>query len=71
MLGDDPEGLEGEHEPCEANPDDLRRFLEDTVLTWFETRRKELSNRSLIQEQAYGEAFDPDNWNSSGARGPP
>jgi hypothetical protein len=27
---------------------------------WFETRRKELANRPLIREQAFGEALDPD-----------
>jgi len=29
------------------------------VLPWFETRRKELANRPLIREQAFGEALDP------------
>jgi hypothetical protein len=38
----------------------LRRFLEGTVMPWFETRRKELANRPLICEQAFGEALDPD-----------
>jgi hypothetical protein len=38
----------------------LRRFLEDEVLPWFETRKKELANRHLIREQAFGEALDPD-----------
>jgi hypothetical protein len=38
----------------------LRRFIEQKVLPCLETRRKELSNRPLIREQAFGEALDPD-----------
>jgi hypothetical protein len=38
----------------------LRRFLEGEVLPWFENRKKELANRPLIREQAFGEALDPD-----------
>ena len=30
------------------------------MLPWYETRRKELSNRPMIREQAFGEALDPD-----------
>jgi len=30
------------------------------VLPWFEGRKKELANRPLIREQAFGEALDPD-----------
>ena len=30
------------------------------MLPWFETRRKDLANRPLIREQAFGEALDPD-----------
>jgi hypothetical protein len=30
------------------------------VLPWLETRKKELANRPLIREQAFGEALDPD-----------
>jgi hypothetical protein len=30
------------------------------VLPWFENRKKELANRPLIREQAFGEALDPD-----------
>jgi hypothetical protein len=26
------------------------------VLSWFETRKKEMANRPLIREQAFGEA---------------
>ena len=33
---------------------------EDEVLPWFEARKKELANRPLIREQAFGEALDPD-----------
>ena len=31
---------------------------ETEVLPWFETRKKELENRPLIREQAFGEALD-------------
>jgi hypothetical protein len=34
--------------------------LEQEVLPWFDTWHKELSNRPLIREQAFGEALDPD-----------
>ena len=30
------------------------------LLPWFENRKKELANRPLIREQAFGEALDPD-----------
>ena len=40
--------------------DGLRRFLEGAVMPWFEGRKKELANRPLIREQAFGEALDPD-----------
>ncbi len=30
------------------------------MLPWFENRRKELANRPLIREQAFGEALDAD-----------
>ena len=29
-------------------------------MPWYPARRQELANRPLIQEQAYGEALDPD-----------
>ena len=47
-------------EPYTADAEGLRQFLEGEVLPWFEKRRKELVNRPLIREQAFGEAFDPD-----------
>jgi hypothetical protein len=28
--------------------------------SWFETRKKELANRPLIREQAFGDSLDPD-----------
>jgi hypothetical protein len=34
--------------------------LETEVLPGFEGRQKELTNRPLIREQAFGEALDPD-----------
>ena len=50
---------EGE-EPATADVEGLRRFLEGEVLPWFENRKKELANRPLIREQAFGEALEPD-----------
>jgi hypothetical protein len=38
----------------------LKRFLEGEVLPWVQNRKKELANRPLIREQAFGEALDPD-----------
>ncbi|WP_288048262.1 hypothetical protein [Acidiphilium sp.] len=46
--------------PATADAEGLRRFLEGEVLPWLETRKKELANRPLIREQAFGEALDPD-----------
>jgi hypothetical protein len=46
--------------PATADPDGLRGFLEEEVLPWLEDRKKELVNRPLIREQAFGESLDPD-----------
>ncbi len=46
--------------PATAHVKGLRRFLEGEVLPWFETRKKQLANRPLIREQAFGEALDAD-----------
>ena len=34
--------------------------LPSPLSSWFETRKKELANRPLIREQAFGESLDPD-----------
>jgi len=60
MLAEDPDDREEDEEPFTADPEGLRRFLEDEVLPWFEDRKKELDNRPLIREQAFGESLDPD-----------
>src|SRR6478609_7853240 len=59
-LGRDPDELGDGEEPATADVEGLRRFLEGEVLPWFENRQKELENRPLIREQAFGEALDPD-----------
>ena len=59
-LARDPDELYGNQEPATADVEGLRRFIEGEVLPWFETRKKELANRPLIREQAFGEALDPD-----------
>jgi len=50
--------VQGAEEPATADVEGLRRFLETQVLPWFEARKKELANRLLIREQAFGEALD-------------
>jgi hypothetical protein len=60
MLAREPTELDEGEEPATADAQGLRRFLEAKVLPWFENRKKELSNRPLICEQAFGEALDPD-----------
>ncbi len=52
--------LEEDEEPATADAECLKQFLERKVLSWYVTRKKELANRPLIREQAFGEAFDPD-----------
>jgi len=59
-LARDPEDLDEGEEPATPDEAGLRRFLEGTVMPWFDGRRKELANRPLIREQAFGEALDPD-----------
>jgi hypothetical protein len=59
-LARDPEELDEGEEAATADCAGLRRFIEVDVLSWFEMRAKELANRPLIREQAFGEALDPD-----------
>jgi hypothetical protein len=60
MLARDSDELDEGEEPAAPDEAGLRRFLEGTVMPWFEGRKKELANRPLIREQAFGEALDPD-----------
>ena len=60
VLACDPDELEEDEEPATADAECLNRFLERKGLSWYVTRKKELANRPLIREQAFGEAFDPD-----------
>jgi hypothetical protein len=60
MLACDPDEMEEDEEPPTADAEGLRHFLEGEVLPWFNNRKKELTNRPLIREQAFGEALDPD-----------
>ena len=59
VLTRDPNELGEGEKPATRDAKGLRRFIEDQVLPWFETRRKELANRHLIREQAFGESLDP------------
>jgi hypothetical protein len=60
VLARNLDELEEGDEPATADAEGLRRFLEAEVLSWFEMRKKELSNRPLIREQAFGESLDPE-----------
>jgi hypothetical protein len=60
VLASGHDKLEENEEPASADVEGLRRFLEEQVLPWFENRKKELANRPLIRDQAFGEALDPD-----------
>jgi hypothetical protein len=55
-LARDPAELEEDDEPFTADAEGLRHFLGEEVLLWFEARKKELANRPLIREQAFGES---------------
>jgi len=59
-LAQGPDEMEENQEPATADVKGLRRFLEDEVLPWFENRKKELTNRPLIREQAFGESLKAD-----------
>ncbi len=59
VLARDPDGLE-EEEPATADAERMRRYLERETLPRYVTRKKELANRPLFCEQAFGEAFDRD-----------
>ena len=59
-LARNPDELDEGEEAATADVPGLYRFLEGDVLPWFETRAKELANRPLIREQAFGESLDPD-----------
>jgi hypothetical protein len=60
MLARDPDEMEEGEEPATADVEGLRSFIEGEVLPWFENRKKELANRPLIREQAFGESLDAD-----------
>lgn len=60
VLAGDPDELDEDEPPATADVAGLRRFIEGEVLPWLETRRRELANRPLIREQAFGEALDAD-----------
>ncbi len=60
VLNHGPDELEEDEESATADAECLRQFIEREILPWYVTRKKELANRPLIREHAYGEAFDPD-----------
>jgi len=44
VLSGEVDQLSEDEEPYSVDADGLRRFLEEEVLPWFDTRRKELAN---------------------------
>jgi hypothetical protein len=48
----------GVEKPYAEDADGLLQFLQEEVVPWYESRRKELQNRPLIRDQALGEALD-------------
>jgi hypothetical protein len=66
ILAGNPDEMEEGEEPATADIEGLRGFLEGEVLPWFENRKKELANRPLIRQQAFGEALDPDKLDALG-----
>jgi hypothetical protein len=60
LLARNHDELDEGEKPASDDSDGLRGFLEDEVLPWLENRKKELINRPLIREQAFGESLDPD-----------
>ena len=59
-LHRNPNDLDDDEEAFSPDVDSLCRFMEQKVLPSLGTRKKELSNRHLIREQAFGESLDPD-----------
>jgi hypothetical protein len=54
----EPDELYDGKDTTAPDRDGLRQFIEREVLPWFENRKKELANRPLIREQAFGESLD-------------
>lgn len=63
----EPEDYDEEQTPYRADTESLQRFLESEVLPWYEKPRRELDHRTLIRDQAFGEAVDPNRSNGSPA----
>jgi hypothetical protein len=59
QLAGDRERPDEDRQPYSADTAGLRGFLEGEILPRLARRGKELSNRPLIREQAFGEALDP------------
>ena len=55
-----PRGVGRGRGTVHRRPRGTASLLEGEVLPWFEARTKELANRPLIREQAFGESLDPD-----------
>ena len=62
----DDDEAEEEGDDYTADAASLVRFLSKDVKSWYEARRKELLNRPLIREQAFGESLDANRLESLG-----
>jgi hypothetical protein len=60
LLARRPDELEENEQPFTRDAEGLRRFVEEKVMPWFDMRRKELTNRPLIRDQAFGDSLNPE-----------
>jgi hypothetical protein len=67
-LAREPDDLYDGEKAATADSDGLRSFLEGEVPPGSSPARKELANRPLIREQAFGEALDPNETGLSSIR---
>ncbi len=58
LLAEDPASSEENGAVAAADVVGLRRFIKDEALPWFEKQKRDLANRPLVREQAFGEAVD-------------
>lgn len=65
-LAHNPDDMDENQKPATADVQGLRSFLEGEVLPWFENRKKELINRPLIREQAFGDSPGADRFERLG-----
>ena len=67
QLSWEPVGYDEDQTPYHADAENLKRFLEDKVLPWYEKRRRELEHRPRIRDQASAKLSIPTGSNVSPA----